>query len=163
VKRGLCLRAEDWEWSSYWQYATGCAGTVGREKAGKGGRETRSSGGTLHLGKRIGESRESGSDCESVGPLRGLNRVGGLAARLKPCPDTNRAELRSIGPGRGVRAYVGVARDGHRLIVALLMGMAEPGGGHGAARYSFATRSVMRPGSALSRLHSTTTVSLSSR
>ena len=28
VKRGLCARAEDWEWSSFRQYATGCAGTV---------------------------------------------------------------------------------------------------------------------------------------
>jgi putative transposase len=28
VQRGLCLRAEDWEWSSFRQYATGCAGTV---------------------------------------------------------------------------------------------------------------------------------------
>jgi putative transposase len=28
VKRGLCMPAEDWEWSSYRQYATGCAGTV---------------------------------------------------------------------------------------------------------------------------------------
>jgi len=28
VKRGLCQAAEDWEWSSYRQYATGCAGTV---------------------------------------------------------------------------------------------------------------------------------------
>jgi putative transposase len=28
VKRGLCVAAEDWEWSSFRQYATGCAGTV---------------------------------------------------------------------------------------------------------------------------------------
>jgi putative transposase len=28
VKRGLCARAEDWEWSSFRQYATGCAGRV---------------------------------------------------------------------------------------------------------------------------------------
>jgi putative transposase len=28
VKRGLCMHAEDWEWSSYRQYATGCAGIV---------------------------------------------------------------------------------------------------------------------------------------
>ena len=28
VKRGLCERAEDWEWSSFLQYATGCAGRV---------------------------------------------------------------------------------------------------------------------------------------
>ncbi|HXM20476.1 MAG TPA: transposase [Terriglobales bacterium] len=28
VKRGLCMRAEDWGWSSYRQYATGCTGTV---------------------------------------------------------------------------------------------------------------------------------------
>ncbi len=28
VQRGLCLCAEDWEWSSFRQYATGCAGTV---------------------------------------------------------------------------------------------------------------------------------------
>src|ERR1700677_4538702 len=28
VKRGLCTRAEDWEWSSFRQYATGGAGTV---------------------------------------------------------------------------------------------------------------------------------------
>ena len=42
VKRGLCERAEDWEWSSFRQYATGCAGRVeiecewtasGRERA----------------------------------------------------------------------------------------------------------------------------------
>ncbi len=31
VKRGLCKRAEDWEWSSYRQYATGCTGTVAIE------------------------------------------------------------------------------------------------------------------------------------
>ncbi|HYA62473.1 MAG TPA: transposase [Candidatus Sulfotelmatobacter sp.] len=28
VKRGLCARAEDWEWSSFRQYATGCEGRV---------------------------------------------------------------------------------------------------------------------------------------
>ena len=28
LKRGLCERAEDWEWSSYRQYATGCEGRV---------------------------------------------------------------------------------------------------------------------------------------
>jgi putative transposase len=28
VKRGLCERAEDWEWSSFCHYATGCAGVV---------------------------------------------------------------------------------------------------------------------------------------
>ena len=28
VKRGLCVAAEDWEWSRFRQYATGCAGTV---------------------------------------------------------------------------------------------------------------------------------------
>jgi hypothetical protein len=28
VKRGLCARAEDWEWNSFRQYATGCAGRV---------------------------------------------------------------------------------------------------------------------------------------
>jgi len=28
VKRGLCERAEDWEWSSFRQYATGCDGRV---------------------------------------------------------------------------------------------------------------------------------------
>jgi hypothetical protein len=28
VKRGLCARTEDWERSSFRQYATGCAGTV---------------------------------------------------------------------------------------------------------------------------------------
>jgi hypothetical protein len=28
VKRRLCQRAEDWEWSSVRQYATGCAGRV---------------------------------------------------------------------------------------------------------------------------------------
>lgn len=31
VKRGLCERAEDWEWSSFLQYATGCEGRVGIE------------------------------------------------------------------------------------------------------------------------------------
>ena len=28
VKRGLCERPEDWEWSSFSQYATGCEGRV---------------------------------------------------------------------------------------------------------------------------------------
>jgi len=28
VTRGLCERAEDWEWSSFLQYATGCGGRV---------------------------------------------------------------------------------------------------------------------------------------
>ena len=28
VQRGLCERAEEWEWSSFLQYATGCAGRV---------------------------------------------------------------------------------------------------------------------------------------
>lgn len=28
VRRGLCAAAEDWEWSSFRQYATGCGGTV---------------------------------------------------------------------------------------------------------------------------------------
>ena len=28
VKRGLCARPEDWQWSSYRQYATGCEGRV---------------------------------------------------------------------------------------------------------------------------------------
>jgi putative transposase len=28
VKRGLCERAEEWKWSSFLQYATGCAGQV---------------------------------------------------------------------------------------------------------------------------------------
>ena len=28
VNRGLCARLEDWEWSSFRQYATGCAGRV---------------------------------------------------------------------------------------------------------------------------------------
>src|SRR6266436_6632290 len=28
VRRGLCARAEDWEWSSFRQYATGCEGRV---------------------------------------------------------------------------------------------------------------------------------------
>ncbi len=28
VKRGLCERAGDWEWSSFRQYATGCDGSV---------------------------------------------------------------------------------------------------------------------------------------
>jgi putative transposase len=28
VKRGLCERAEDWEWSSFRRYATGCDGRV---------------------------------------------------------------------------------------------------------------------------------------
>ena len=28
VQRGLCERAEDWEWSSFLQYATGCEGRV---------------------------------------------------------------------------------------------------------------------------------------
>src|ERR1700674_1180829 len=28
VKRGLCVAAKDWAWSSFRQYATGCAGTV---------------------------------------------------------------------------------------------------------------------------------------
>jgi putative transposase len=28
VERGLCERAEDWEWSSFRQYATGCEGRV---------------------------------------------------------------------------------------------------------------------------------------
>jgi putative transposase len=28
VKRGLCARPEDWEWSSFRQYATGCEGRV---------------------------------------------------------------------------------------------------------------------------------------
>jgi putative transposase len=31
VKRGLCERAEDWQWSSFRQYATGCAGRVEME------------------------------------------------------------------------------------------------------------------------------------
>jgi hypothetical protein len=28
VKRGLCKRPEDWEWSSFRQYAMGCEGRV---------------------------------------------------------------------------------------------------------------------------------------
>jgi putative transposase len=28
VKRGLCERPEDWEWSSFLQYASGCEGRV---------------------------------------------------------------------------------------------------------------------------------------
>ena len=28
VQRGLCERAEEWEWSSFLQYATGCEGRV---------------------------------------------------------------------------------------------------------------------------------------
>ena len=28
VKRGLCARPEDWEWSSFRQYASGCEGRV---------------------------------------------------------------------------------------------------------------------------------------
>jgi putative transposase len=28
VQRGLCARAEEWEWSSFLQYATGCEGRV---------------------------------------------------------------------------------------------------------------------------------------
>jgi len=28
VKRGLCLAAEDWEWSSFREYTTGCVGVV---------------------------------------------------------------------------------------------------------------------------------------
>jgi putative transposase len=28
VKRGLCIRAEDWEWSSFLHYVKGCAGRV---------------------------------------------------------------------------------------------------------------------------------------
>jgi putative transposase len=31
VKRGLCARPEDWEWSSFRHYATGCQGRVGVE------------------------------------------------------------------------------------------------------------------------------------
>ena len=31
VKRGLCAHPEDWEWSSFRQYATGCTGRVGIE------------------------------------------------------------------------------------------------------------------------------------
>ena len=31
VKRGLCVRPEDWEWSSFLQYSTGCEGRVAIE------------------------------------------------------------------------------------------------------------------------------------
>lgn len=34
VKRGLCQRPEDWEWSSFRQYATGCEGRVRIESNG---------------------------------------------------------------------------------------------------------------------------------
>jgi putative transposase len=62
VKRGLCATAEDWEWSSFRHYATGCAGTVeiesqstARERE-KSGRQTGSSRYTAPLKPKDGLS-----------------------------------------------------------------------------------------------------------
>ena len=44
VKRGLCERPEDWEWSSFRQYATGCEGRVQIECEGTARRRERAAG-----------------------------------------------------------------------------------------------------------------------
>jgi putative transposase len=45
VKRGLCMHAQDWEWSSFRQYATGCAETVEIECEGSARKRERAAGG----------------------------------------------------------------------------------------------------------------------
>jgi hypothetical protein len=44
VERGLCERPEDWEWSSFRQYATGCDGRVETECEWTAGKRERSAG-----------------------------------------------------------------------------------------------------------------------
>jgi putative transposase len=44
VERGLCERPEDWEWSSFRQYATGCAGRVEMECEGTARNREREAG-----------------------------------------------------------------------------------------------------------------------
>jgi putative transposase len=44
VKRGLCARPEDWEWSSFRQWATGCAGRVEIECAWTANKRERAAG-----------------------------------------------------------------------------------------------------------------------
>ena len=45
VKRGLCQRAEDWEWSSFRHYATGCEGRIDRDCVRMDSTQTRTSSG----------------------------------------------------------------------------------------------------------------------
>ena len=45
VKRGLCERPEDWEWSSFLQHATGCEGRVEFESDWTARRRERAAGG----------------------------------------------------------------------------------------------------------------------
>jgi putative transposase len=44
VKRGLCNRAEDWEWSSFLHYATGIAGRVEIESEWEATKRERAAG-----------------------------------------------------------------------------------------------------------------------
>ncbi len=73
VKRGLCERPEDWEWSSFPHYATGIEGRVEIEsewtarKRETDGRETPSASGTTPLK-----------------PKQGLMRVPGHPLRFRP-------------------------------------------------------------------------------
>jgi len=44
VKAGLCERPEDWEWSSFRHYATGCEGRVEIESEWTAGKRERAAG-----------------------------------------------------------------------------------------------------------------------
>jgi len=44
VKRGLCERPEDWQWSSFRQYATGCEGRVNVESEWSARKRERAAG-----------------------------------------------------------------------------------------------------------------------
>jgi hypothetical protein len=65
VKRGLCARAEDWEWSSFRQYATGCA-------------EWRLNAN----GQRGSKNERQGDSAQPQSPLKPKNGLSGSPARF---------------------------------------------------------------------------------
>ncbi len=79
VKRELCERAEDWEWSSFLQYATGCEGRVEIECEWAARRRERAEG-----------KLWSGRGTAPLKPKEGLSGPPARATRLRAEPQLGR-------------------------------------------------------------------------
>jgi hypothetical protein len=79
VKAGLCERPEDWEWSSFRHYATGCEGRVEIESEWTARKRERAAGRLLSRGRTAPLKPKSGLSGPPVGYLISHQSITGIA------------------------------------------------------------------------------------
>ena len=79
VKRGLCKAAEDWEWSSFRQYATGCEGRVEIESEWMARKRERAAG-RLGPTLELPHSSQSGLEWATRQTRKNLNTGSGVCS-----------------------------------------------------------------------------------